>query len=396
MSDLVAKRRRKYRFASVFVKPAVRRAAKKNYGFTIPHFELPKGANLVLCNHVTTYDPFMVMACFDEPLYPVTAKDFIKLNLRKMLERFFSPIWKDKSLQDAGIALTMLRRLKEGESILLFPEGNRTFSTHLCAIAPSIAKLISRSKANLVFVNVVGGLTIDPRFALDFRKGEMEIKLRKVIAKEELEKMSLEQVMEAVKENLTVNEIPSTSPSFSEKRAEKLERVLYRCPVCHGISSIVSEGNLVRCTECGLEVTYGEHLLFENPNKPEFQHPDLYSWFAEQERYVRDYQAAEGVAIYEEDNVNLEEIGLDHENRLFSNVRISMNDKVLQVGEMDFPLDEIMEIAVSGRQTFLFYFKKQTFRVSSDKVGFNALKYMQMYYHLRAQKAGEPSDFLGI
>ena len=396
MSDSAAKRRRRYNLASIFVKPAVRRLAKKDYGFALPHLKMPEGANLVLANHVTTYDPYMIMACFDKPLYPVTAKDFIQLKKRKSLQRYFSPIWKDKSLQDAGIALTMLRRLKEGENILLFPEGNRTFSTHLCVIAPSIAKLIAKSKANLVFVNVVGGLTIDPRFALDYRKGEMDIKLRKVISKKELAKMSLEEVMKAVEENLTVNEIPSTSPSFSEKRAEKLERVLYRCPVCQSISTIVSEGNLLRCTKCGLEVTYGEHLLFENPNKPEFKHPDLYSWYEEQERYVRDYPIVKGARIYEEDDVNLEEIGLDHENRLLSNVRIALDDETLEVGDMSFPLDEIMEIAVSGRQTFLFYFKKQTFRVCSDKVGFNALKYMQMYYHIRAQKAGEPSDFLGI
>ena len=387
---------KRYAFARSVAKGMVIRVARKRYGFKVPKIELPDGPCLVLCNHVTTYEPLLVVAACKKPLRAVIAKDFIRFNWRKSLQYWFSPIWKDKSLQDPSVPLAIIRSVRAGDSVLLFPEGNRTFSSRLCYISDATAKLVRSCKADVVYLNVTGGFSIDPRFSLDFRKGEMDIKMRGILKKEDIAKMSIPEIKQNIIENLTVNDVPSATPSISDKRAEKLERVLYRCPVCHSLGHIHSEGNLVKCDSCGLEVAYGEYLTFENPNKENFPHHELYDWFIEQEEYVRSTSFSPEDLIYEEGDVNLEDIDLDHQTMLLEHAPIKMFGSKLVVGDRVFPFEEIAEIAVSGKQTFLFYSEGITYRVSSSIVGWNPLKYMQMFYHIRNKTSGQDDSFLGI
>ena len=387
---------KRYAIARLFGRRMVFQVARKRYGFKVPKIELPDTPCLVLCNHVTTYEPLLVVAACKKPLHAVIAKDFIRFRWRKFLQYWFSPIWKDKSLQDPSVPLAIIRSVRAGDSVLLFPEGNRTFSSRLCHISDATAKLVRSCKVDVVYLNVTGGFSIDPRFSLDFRKGEMDIKMRGILKKEDIAKMSIPEIKADIIEKLTVQDIPSAVPSISDKRAEKMERVLYRCPVCHSLGHIHSEGNLVKCDSCGLEVTYGEHLTFENPNKEEFKHHELFDWYAEQEEYVRSTSFLAEDLIYEENDVNLEDIDLDHQTTLLEHVPIKMFGSRLEVGDHVFPFEEIAEIAVSGKQTFLFYSEGITYRVSSSIVGWNPLKYMQMFYHIRNKLAGQDDSFLGI
>lgn len=387
---------RRYRFAKRFTLPYFGRIFKKKYGFKPYTVTLPDGPNIILCNHVTTYEPMIAVACCDKPMRIVTAKDFINIRFRRLFDKYFAPIWKDKNLHDASVAVEIMRSLKAGCNVLMFPEGNRTFSSRLCYINEATAKLVRACRVNVVFLNFVGGFSIDPRFSLDYRKGKIDLIIRKTISKEEIAKMSLEEIEACIKENLTVNDVPSAVPSISDKRAEKLERVLYRCPVCGAISTIYSHGNLVGCRSCELEVTYGERLLFENPNKEEFKHKELYEWYKEQEDYVRSSAFEKDDLIYLDNDVNLEDIGLDHETMLSEHIKVMLFGDRLVVGEHEFPFTSIREMTVSGKQTFLFYVGDITYRVSSSIVGFNALKYVQMYYHLYDKERGIEDKFLGI
>lgn len=370
---------------------------RRKYGLKLQKIVLPKGPKIIMCNHVTTLGPFTVMMSIREPIHGMVAKDFIPLKYRKLIDFFFSPIWKDKSLHDSGLVMECFRYLKAGENVFFFPEGNRTFSTHLCYIPPATAKMVARSKATIVYLNLRGGITVDPRFGLENRKGHMEFGIRAIRTPEEIAKMSEAEVLEDIKKNLSVEDVPSPWPSISDKRAEKLERVLYRCPTCGALSKIRSEGNLVKCDSCGLEVTYGEFLTFENPNQEGFKHKDLYSWYSEQEEYVRAFKPAPGQTIYSDSHVTLSDIALDRKSiPLATDVEMKLTPEALSFGDISLPLGEVFEMACTGKQSLLFYHDKKTYNVSSSVVGFNALKYLQMFYHLRNLHEGVNDDFLGI
>ena len=73
-----------------------------------------------------------------------------------------------------------------------------------------------------------------------------------------------------------------------------------------------------------------------------------------------------------------------------------MYEDYLLIGEKRFDFSSIIEMTVSSKQTLIFYVDDISYRLSSDIVGVNFIKYMQMYYHLNNKKLGFDDDFLGI
>ncbi|MBQ5790035.1 MAG: 1-acyl-sn-glycerol-3-phosphate acyltransferase, partial [Thermoguttaceae bacterium] len=61
-----------------------------------------------------------------------------------------------------GIKETM-RRLKNGEAILIFPEGQRCFDGELCEFTTGYANIASKAKATLVPIAISGAFEVFPR-----------------------------------------------------------------------------------------------------------------------------------------------------------------------------------------------------------------------------------------
>ena len=63
---------------------------------------------------------------------------------------------------------------------------------------------------------------------------------------------------------------------------------------------------------------------------------------------------------------------------------------------MSFPFEEISAVSVLGRNKLNIYFDKHVYQVKSDK-RFNALKYVNMYYHYKNISKGDTNEqFLGL
>ena len=121
----------------------------------------------------------------------------------------------------------------------------------------------------------------------------------------------------------------------------------------------------------------------------------LASTFKEQEDFIRNYEIKKDEIIFEEGNVKLEQLFFDHEV-LITNGNLSMSDAYIQVNDYRLNFNEVKEMTVSGKQTLIVYLGNDSYRISSTKVGFNTIKYMQMYYHITNTKLGFKDEFLGI
>lgn len=387
---------KKHIFFHRFIKPILRPFffSKNNFKSKIYKLEKSNHPYIILSNHQTTDDPFLLIGSFKDIIYPVTSKDFVPIKIRKLIQEYTGPIYKAKTLKDLGAVKEMLQVLKEGNNLMLYPEGNRTFSGNLCYINDSTIKLILKTKANLCFYNFHGGYGYDPRYSTSKRKGKFYGEIRKILPYEEIQNMSFDELKNCVIENLTVVEAPTNYKYISSHRAEKLERALYRCPICGKINTLESSGNIIRCTHCNLEVTYNENLTFSSHNK-NFKHLTVGDWFKEQEEYIKNYQFIENEIIFEEENGKLEQLFFDHEVFITSG-HISISDKSIKINDVEFNFDEVKEMTVSGKQTLIIYVGNNSYRVSSSKIGFNPIKYMQMYYHITNTKFGIKDEFLGI
>jgi 1-acyl-sn-glycerol-3-phosphate acyltransferase len=135
--------------ASFFFGPHVR----KKYNVEIEKFQNQgKRAYLILLNHQTAYDQFFVGLAFKGPVYYVASEDIFSLGfLSKLMRYAVAPIPIKKQATDVSSVLTCSRVAREGGTIAIAPEGNRTYSGKTEYMNPAIAKLARALKLPIAF-----------------------------------------------------------------------------------------------------------------------------------------------------------------------------------------------------------------------------------------------------
>ena len=118
---------KRHRIVWKLLRPVARLLLKIKFNYSAPTYA-PKGPFIVLCNHVTDWDPIFVGAAFKEQMYFVTSEHLLRLGfVSKLIMWLQAPIARQKGGSAAGAVKAMLRTMKEGHNIGLFPEGNRTW-----------------------------------------------------------------------------------------------------------------------------------------------------------------------------------------------------------------------------------------------------------------------------
>ena len=366
------------------------------YHYKAKKMKLPKRPYLIISNHLTTLDPIMLAVSFNFPIYFLTSADLFSSKYGGLIKWLVNPIPKRKSVKEMGPIKDMVRICKEGGTVAVFPEGNRSYDGSQCFIDDAIAKLAKLMKTDIILYNIHGGYGIDPRWAIKGRKGKSYGAIRKIISKEDVAKMSVEELFEEIKTNINVPVVPTTVEFKSKNNALGLERVLYLCPKCGKTQTLYTESDYVKCRECGLEVKYNQNLEFET-NDETFQFKYVSEWGKYQIDFVKSYQD-KGQSIFT-DKVQLYDVPFKKRPQLLMNGEVIMySDRFeFQVEEekMEFKFDDIFSVTCVGKNKLNFYIEDKTYQVKGD-VTLNTLKYMQMYYHFKNLKEGKEDDYFGM
>jgi len=356
------------------------------YKFKAKKHKLSEGPHLILSNHQTTMDPFLLALSFKGPIYFMASEDlFVKGILSKIIQFLVAPIPKKKSVSDARAIKKSLRLIKEGANICIFPEGNRTYSGRQCYIDPAIAKLILFLKIPVIFYNIKGGYGTSPRWANNIRRGKMSGKVVYELSPKAIAKLSEEEVYNLVLEKLNVIEAPSKIAFKSRKRAEKLERVLYICPKCGHINTLYSKNKYVKCTECDLAAEYTEYLDFKGVK---FNTVD--DWYRYQEEYIKNYQFVEDDdIIFEDSDVSLYETTKEIGSTFIVNGKLTISKNNLSLSREKniyrFKIEKIDSMTIVGKHKLNFYIGNRTYQLIG-KSALNVLKYMQIFIRFKGGK----------
>ena len=275
--------------------------------------------------------------------------------------------------------------LKEGGSVGLFPEGNRTYTGTPWAIDISAAKLAKIAKVPLVLYNLSGGYGSDPRFAHSVRKGKITGQAVKVLQPEEYMKMTNEQLLEIIVNTLDVDELHPKIPFKSKQSAEYLERVLYYCPDCKKEGFLYSQGNTFSCKNCGLSVKYTEYLKFETL-KGNCRFQNVKEWHDEQllklEEWVKEAEKSKSKKIFFSDSlVKLTVYRKDRRKKKIDYGNLSItSDKLTLQGKTEnvFEIKNITAMTVLGKNKINFYTEDNIYQLKGEK-RFNALKYLRLF-----------------
>lgn len=373
------------------------------YGIKITKYRDDKGKRpyLILYNHQTAFDQFFVGLAFKQPIYYLATEDIFSNGwVSSLIKYLVEPIPIKKQTTDIKAILNCMRVGKEGGSIAIAPEGNRTYSGETVYMSPAIASLARKLNMPVMLYRIEGGYGVQPRWSDGTRRGKMHSYVSRVIEPEEYKEMTDAELFEAIKAELYVNEAKVDGEYRSKHLVEYLERTIYYCPDC-GLSEFESEGDLIKCKKCGKTIRYLPTKELQGVNC-KFPYRFVLDWYNAQSDFMNslDLSPYYDKPIYRDRAVEVKEVVPSEKKipygcadvTLYGNrVELKINDDTISCH-----FDDCSTITVLGRNKLNIYHGGKIYQLKGGK-RFCALKYVHIYNRYKnIQKGDENNEFLGL
>jgi len=357
---------------------------------------------LILMNHQTPFDQFFVCMAFKGPIYFIASEDILSNGLVSRVIRYLvAPIPIKKQAGDFSAVMTVLRVAREGATIAMAPEGNRTYSGKTEYINPAVAGLAKKMKLPIALFRIEGGYGKEPRWSSVTRSGKMRGYVHRVIEPEEYAKLSNEELYQQICEGLYVNEGVADGLYKSSKRAEYLERAMYVCPFC-GLAEFESHGNEAECKSCHRKILYGEDKSLTGIGF-DFPFRFMTQWYDYQKKFVNslDILQFDREPAFR-DRARVSEVILNKRKQMLrkdASLWLYGDRVVVDEGSSDaltFPFSEVTAMSCLGRNKLNIYHGSSVYQFKGSK-RFNALKYVNFYYrHKNISRGDLNGEFLGL
>lgn len=242
--------------------------------------EALNGGFLLLSNHVNTLDPIFISSILPFHVRWVAGAYLFKFKgLGYVLRSLATAIPKQQGLHDYSVLRAMQKALGDNDVVGLFPEGTRTWDGETLPVdGMALAKMARFFKAPVCVISIEGGYAQKPRWADKERRCPVCIRIRDVLMPDEIKAMGVEALSARLVELMRFSsdhwQLESGVRVRSESMAECIERVLYLCPGCRAVGSIVSEGSRFRCAACGKSASLDGRFQIEG----DFGFEDIRSW----------------------------------------------------------------------------------------------------------------------
>ena len=372
------------------------------YGVKVEKFkEQEDRPYLILLNHQTAFDQFFVGMAFKGAVYYLASEDIFSMGATSSLIRYLvNPIPIKKQTTDVKAIKTCIRVAREGGTIAIAPEGNRTYSGRTEYMSPSIAPLARRLGMPIALLRIEGGYGVHPRWSDVVRKGNMRAYVARVISPEEYATLTDDELFAIIEKGLYVDEAVADAEFYHKKNAEYLERAVYMCPFC-GLSTFESNGDVITCKKCGKQIKYlpSKELLGVGFD---FPHKFVAEWYDAQAEFIKSFDVLKYNAepMYSECGDLYEVIPYEKKRLMSKGVGIELyGDRLeIQSGEDKtvWRFEDTTAITVLGKNKLNIYYGDKIYQIKPGK-RFNALKYVHVYHRSRNMVKGETNEqFLGL
>ena len=368
------------------------------YGIRVEPFrDQGKRPYLIIMNHQTAYDQFFVGLTFNRPVYYIATEDLFSMGWVSDLIRYLvEPIPIKKQTMDLQAVKDCIRVAREGGTICLAPEGNRTFHGKTLYMKPGIASLAKKLGLPLAVFRIEDGYGVHPRWSDVVRRGKMRCYVSRVVEPEEYKAMTNDELFALIQRELDVDEAAVTGQFHHKKNAEFLERLVYVCPWC-GFSTFESHDDIITCTKCGRKIRHKPTKELEGVDC-EFPHRFVADWYEAQNSYVNqaDLTALTEQPLYEE-TVQLRLVHANKRKELLAESarlclygdRVTLDDRVMSFSETG-------AVVVLGKNKLNIYFGNEILQLKGSP-RFNAVKYVNFFHRFRnITKGDQNGQFLGL
>jgi 1-acyl-sn-glycerol-3-phosphate acyltransferase len=122
----------------------------------------PAGPMLLVCNHVSHFDPPLVGVCVGRPCTYLARHTLFQVPGLAWLIRSLGAVPIDRDAGKDGLT-AVLKLLEEGRRVVMFPEGTRSPDGTFQPLKPGVALIAKRANCPIVPVGVVGAYESWPR-----------------------------------------------------------------------------------------------------------------------------------------------------------------------------------------------------------------------------------------
>ena len=223
---------------------------------------MPKGGCVVLATHTSNKDHFLTaMALYPRRVTFVMSEHFFAGKLLRPLLKIMCAIPKKMFCPDTRSVLSMIRAIREGNTLLLFPEGRLTCNGVSCPITPGTAELIHNLGVPVYTITAEGAGKTFPKWAKKPRIGRIDVHLSKLFDGPELKEMLLDDIEQKISDAISHNAWESLPDvKFRSKApAEGLDGILWKCPECGAEHTLICNDDKITCSYCDLHATVDAH-----------------------------------------------------------------------------------------------------------------------------------------
>lgn len=215
-----------------------------------------RGPGLVLAPHTAELDPFLIgVALYPRrPNFVVSYHFMANPKIRRIFNRLHV-IPKRMFSADPSTILNIGRAKREGNLVVLFPEGRLPCSGHSVPITKGTEALVSRLGVDVYTVTCNGAYLSSPKWAKERRRGKIRVEVRRLLTAEEASSLNQEEIMKRLSVALSHNdEAAMAGIQYRCKNpANGADGLLFKCPVCLEEGRLSAEGEHISC-ECGARV----------------------------------------------------------------------------------------------------------------------------------------------
>lgn len=247
-----------------------------------------KGPYMILSNHLSFVDFELVSL----GTYPQRMNNVVNVDgyyLRPWLMEWIGSIGTRKFTSDIHLVKSIHKVLSRGDVLTMYPEARYSPCGITSYLPDSLGMLIKRCKVPVVIALQRGNHLHMPAWNVNKkRKVPLHTTIKLALTAEDVERMSVEEINEFVKNELTYDDYNYQKENgiliTESYRAEGLHKVLYQCPHCMAESKMNSKGAEIFCEECGKRWILNEYgTLTATSGETEFSHiPDWFRWEYEQ------------------------------------------------------------------------------------------------------------------
>lgn len=344
------------------------------------------GPVLVMSNHVSLMDPAILIVLCRRPIHWLASQAAMRDAMLALVMRLYGAVPTQKQLPDPRAIRQLRAWARLGEAVGVFPEGERSWDGRRLPLLPGIERLVRIIGAPVVTARLHNAHRRSPRWAEHSRVGRILVEFDPPRTFDG--RAGPDEIRAYIQDRITIDAKERTWPVRGRRLARGLANMLFACPSCGSVGSLVETDDDVCCRECGARwrVTPDLDLVLQ-PDGSRLGIRDAVDRAHVSATRTWEARAHAGAIVLASESLELIDVTSDEPETLGRGTlvltpdRLSFNDAASGKSLWKMPLSQLLAVTVDLRRRLQLHFGHQV--VEPVMPSESVLKWQHAIDHLR-------------